>query len=304
MKIKYSIFVISILLFLFSCEEEKEKTPTKLFSTPPSTILTPLTKIDATVNESSGLAFINNKLWTHNDSGNPPHLFQLDIKQPVLTQTKVLHDAINIDWEELAIDDSTLFIGDFGNNGGNRQDLKIYLVPLENFDHDTLKYQKAISFKYEDQNRFDHESYQHNFDCEGMISLNDQLYLFSKNHLNTQSSIYQIAKNDQSGIATKKATFNTKGVITAADLSSDEKVLALLGYKYLEGDIFKSFLWLFYNFEGDDFFGGEHQFIDLLLEEQAEGVVIQDQRLLLISTEAEKGGQGGLWNLDIAGYLK
>ena len=65
-----------------------------------------------------------------------------------------------------------------------------------------------------------------------------------------------------------------------------------------------AFLWVFYDFEGTDFFGGQSTYIDLKLNSQTEGVVFSSPLEVLISTEAENGGKGKLYQLDIGGYVE
>ena len=82
------------------------------------------------------------------------------------------------DWEDLAMDEQFLYIGDFGNNGGNRQDMLVYKVALSQINPSTSNADmtQSLSVQYEDQTTFDNEAYKHNFDCEAMIVLGDSLY--------------------------------------------------------------------------------------------------------------------------------
>ena len=78
------------------------------------------------VDETSGLFFYGGKLWTHNDSGGEPILYALDTSTFDVDQRVTLSNANNVDWEDVCFDGSTVFVGDFGNNMGARDDLKIY----------------------------------------------------------------------------------------------------------------------------------------------------------------------------------
>lgn len=54
--------------------------------------------------------------WVHNDSGNPPAIFAVRKDGSLVREYAVA--APNVDWEDLAADDSGhLFLGDIGNNG-------------------------------------------------------------------------------------------------------------------------------------------------------------------------------------------
>lgn len=80
------------------------------------------------VNETSGLIYWNGGLWTHNDSGNPPELYKLDTLSGQILQTIIISGVQNIDWEDIAQDETHIYIGDFGNNAGNRTDLKVLKI--------------------------------------------------------------------------------------------------------------------------------------------------------------------------------
>ena len=78
--------------------------------------------------ESSGVIFFNNKLISHNDSGNENKLYEIDTISGEVVRTITIDNANNIDWEDIAQDASSIYIGDIGNNNGNRTDLKIYKI--------------------------------------------------------------------------------------------------------------------------------------------------------------------------------
>ena len=82
------------------------------------------------LDETSGLAFFNGKLWTINDSGGLPALYAFDTISGEIVQRITVSNAQNIDWESLAMDADHIYIGDFGNNAGTRDDLVIYKVSL------------------------------------------------------------------------------------------------------------------------------------------------------------------------------
>src|SRR5690554_1024138 len=75
-----------------------------------------ITPVATAVNESSGLIYLNEKLITHNDSGNDAQLFEIDSLTGNVTRTVVINNATITDWEDIAYDDDYIFIGDFGNN--------------------------------------------------------------------------------------------------------------------------------------------------------------------------------------------
>lgn len=71
-------------------------------------------------------------LWVHEDSGGKPTLYALSYKAEILGKLSLL-GVKNNDWEDIAIgpcgDKDCLFVGDFGDNEGTRQDVAILRVP-------------------------------------------------------------------------------------------------------------------------------------------------------------------------------
>jgi hypothetical protein len=71
--------------------------------------------------------------WTLNDSKNEPMLFAVDQQGRSRGRFRV-SNAANVDWESLQLgpgrhDGATLYIGDTGDNKGNRREMVIYRVP-------------------------------------------------------------------------------------------------------------------------------------------------------------------------------
>jgi hypothetical protein len=103
-------------------------------------------------NEISGIELSNifeNKLWAINDSGNGPNLYLLDSETAGILCTYHLPNLTNIDWEDISLGkgffgNSTLYIGDFGNNFLNRSKLRIYLLAEPDYQSDS---EQIVSLK-------------------------------------------------------------------------------------------------------------------------------------------------------------
>jgi len=87
---------------------------------------------DERITESSGVACSRRHdgvLWTHNDSGNPPHLHALDEKGQSRGAFTVT-GAENIDWEDMAAyvadGEAYLLIADVGDNAAARDACRLY----------------------------------------------------------------------------------------------------------------------------------------------------------------------------------
>ncbi|ASW73061.1 hypothetical protein IQ37_14580 [Chryseobacterium piperi] len=183
--------------------------------------------LDDQIRETSGLNFFNGKLYTFNDSGNTPELFEIDkTSGKILNVLKI--NAKNNDWEALTNDGKNFYIGDFGNNTGTRKDLTIYKVP---FPNDSLKNHQvaAISFYYPEQTEFVSKNTRNNFDAEAMIYLNGKLHIFTKEWAAKATSHYiidpEVSENQK---AEKIEAYNTNFVVT--DASYFDQKLYLIGY--------------------------------------------------------------------------
>jgi len=181
------------------------------------------------VQESSGLIYYNNKLITHNDSGNSPQLYELDTLSSQIIRTITINNASNIDWEDITQDESYIYIGDFGNNTGSRQDLTIYRVAKSDFDISNIISAERINFSYEDQTDFS-EMQNSDWDAEAMVDFNDQLLIFTKQWQTNGTVAYSIPKIPGFYSAKNMGFYNVSGLVTGAAYNKFSNVLMLLGY--------------------------------------------------------------------------
>ena len=119
------------------------------------------------------------------------YVFKLSKKPDV--KTVKIENAKNTDWEELAEDETYIYIGDFGNNSGKRKDLVIYRVNKIDLLGERDVTADRIEFDFPEQIDFT-GSGQTNFDCEAMVSIGDSLFLFTKNHGNLKTNLYSLPK--------------------------------------------------------------------------------------------------------------
>lgn len=64
-------------------------------------------------------------LYAHNDSGDRPRVFLLNQKGETVA-TIALKNAYARDWEDMAVGESGVFVGDIGDNIGNRDAVQVY----------------------------------------------------------------------------------------------------------------------------------------------------------------------------------
>ena len=237
--------------------------------------------LDAKIAETSGLIFWDNMFWTHNDNSDI-NLYALDTLYGKIEQQHPLTGISNTDWEEISQDENYIYIGDFGNNSGNRTDLKVYRVAKQGFYGNTLHFD-SICFSYPEQVDFDSESYDSDFDCEAFIVSGDSLYLFTKEWAGNRTTLYSVPKTPGTWDAKRGAVINVNGLITGAVYISDKRVIVLTGYS----EKLKPFLYLLYDFTGTGFFGGNKRKIDLLLPyHQVEAIANTNGTRFFITNEA------------------
>jgi len=252
-------------------------------------ILLPENKISlpTAISETSGIEWINDSIWvTHNDSGNDPILYFLNKKGELKNSIK-LNKTINWDWEDISFDGNEfIYISDLGNNLNTRTNLMIHRFSLKDSSEKTMK------INYSDQ-KFPMQETNRNFDSEAMIFLNDHLYTFTKANSTPYNGICKMYKmNVNDSVQTVNPIDSMllgdegywKNSVTAADLSDDKKKLALLTYKYL---------YLFYDFMGDDFLGGKYMRFLLPEIQQREAVVFDSSENIWMTDENSRLKNGG-----------
>jgi len=233
----------------------------------PVTNYAPLVKatLSSELNEISGLVRAGGYWWCHADSGNPAEFYQILPETGGLPQKVKLKNADNQDWEDIASDGSCLYIGDFGNNKDDRQDLGIYRCPISTIGTDNTESVNDdewafLPFHYLEQTDFSSQPADSVvYDCEAMVFFNGAPHLFTKNRKEGISTHYVVNTTD--GLAIPQETFNTQGLITGASVSPDGKVVMLLGYE-LSG-VPKIFCWLLWDWHDGLFFNGNKRRIEL-----------------------------------------
>jgi hypothetical protein len=180
------------------------------------------------VEETSGLLFLDGKIITHNDSGNAPILYEIDSLSGTILRTISISNATNVDWEDLAEDDTHIFIADIGNNNGNRKDLKIYTILKSDFKESVSVSAEIISFSYEDQTALSNQPNSSNFDAEGIVIYENQILIFSKNWADLKTNVYKIPLTAGSHVASKISSADIQGLITGATYTKDR--FFLTGY--------------------------------------------------------------------------
>ena len=252
--------------------------------------------------ESSGLIYRAwNRIYTHNDSGNPNQLFKIDTLGHLL-KTIVVANAANIDWEDITQDENgNVYIGDFGNNDNNRTNLCIYQIGNpDTLSGDTI-YARRMSFRYASQTMFPPQANKLEYDCESMIFFNDSIHIFSKNRTNPFTGYVKHYKlpvlfNGVVQVISPVDSFycgpgpKDSYYATGAALSPDKSRLVLMSYQRM---------YVFSGFTGSKFFSGNAITIPFSTTAQREGVSFDGNDRIYISDERIAGMLGNLAVLDI-----
>lgn len=276
------IFKILVAVILLSCTQD--------YGT-----LKLQTSLPKKLNEISGLAKQNDKLWMINDSNNSPVVFEYNISEKKITRIHPIKNATNKDWEDLTTDpDGNLYIGDFGNNKNKRKDLVIYKT---NVIH-KQKIEK-IKFTLEDQTKFPPKKKNLNYDIEAFFYLEDSLYLWTRNrssNFDGISKLYKLPATPGTYIAKKIGVFKTctdknDCQITSAAIHNASKKIALLSYNKV---------WIIKNYKEPNFLDGDIIEIKLGHTSQKESIAFKDENTLYIADERSGPIGRNLYSLDIS----
>lgn len=231
--------------------------------------------------ETSGLIFWNDKLWAHNDSEDIK-LYAFSPYNVNNFQSYPLTGVLNNDWEEISQDNKYIYIGDFGNNSGNRTNLKILRIDKSSLIASSPLID-TISFSYSAQTDFNPPgANKTDFDCEAFILTTDSIYLFTKEWISKKTSIYSLPKNPGNYVARYNYSIDVQGLITGAIYMESKKLIALSGYS----EILQPFVYLLYDFKEHDFHRGNKRKINTdLLFHQVEGITTTDGLIYFLSNE-------------------
>jgi len=178
--------------------------------------------------EISGSIWVDGTLWVLADGGNAAKLYSIDTATGSIKDSTTFQNASNIDWEELTLNNTSVFIGDFGNNRGQRRNLRVF-----RFDRLQLGQQDVfcdtISFSYAEQTDFANNPFTI-YDCEAMIAFEDSLILFSKSWADLACRVYAIPTKPGSYTTRYLQTLQPGKLVTGACTFSNKVVLCCYGY--------------------------------------------------------------------------
>ncbi len=241
--------------------------------------------LPTTLNESSGAIFFNGKIISHNDSGNDNFLYELDTISGSITRTITINNATNVDWEDITQDDTSIYIGDIGNNSGDRTDLKIYKINKTDYLNSTNISSEVISFNYSDQTDFTSNPNNTEWDSEALINIDTNLILLTKNWITGITKSYSIPKNSGTyAVSPMTSTLTSGGLITGASYNELTGKIYSVGYD----SFLQPFVWISDGFSSNDIFSGTNTQIPLtdLGLEQIEAITYVGTNRYFITSES------------------
>ncbi|MCU7619219.1 hypothetical protein NZ698_18730 [Chryseobacterium sp. PBS4-4] len=288
----YILYAICSLVFI-GCNPKTEKvqatedTLKKEFSLPKK------------LKEVSGMALSQDQkmIWAIEDAGNKNVVYGLN-RQGELTTDVLVENAENNDWEDITKDAAgNIYIGDFGNNENDRQNLSILKLDLKTDSQKSTKVIQTTKFHYEGQTEFPPKKSNLLYDCEAFVEKDGSFYLFTKNRskgFDGTFLIFQIPNKEGDFEAKLVGKLKLEGsysdaAITSATINSKNEIV-LLNHKNIN---------VLSGFTATDFSSAKIQKISLNHNSQKEAVVFVDDKTLLIADEKDKKTGGNVYQFSL-----
>ena len=270
------IYVIFFLIVLFSCVEqvsiERQFLPLE-------------------INETSGLEYYNKNFLTHNDSGGKPILYEFNKDGKIVSEHSINNCGVNNDWEDITADNENIYVANSGNNFGTRENLAVLVLDKEN----NFKCKGLIQFRYKRQNNFESRN-RHPYDSEGLISVDDELIIFSKDREDLITELYSLPKIPGDYEIEPLYSYQVNSLITGADYSKELKLVALVGYDFAGNQ----FLYTIKDFERNNLDNSKlRKFKIPVGKAQIEAIKIINESSFWITSEDEGNGFPRLFNFKI-----
>lgn len=148
------------------------------------------------INEISGAvaSYRHNVLWVEEDSGNPERLYAVGPAGKTYANIHVLN-ATNRDWEDIALANGRIWIGDIGSR---RNDIQIYWFPEPRLGRTSVR-AKVLRLRYE-------HAAQHNAEAMFVDGRSHSLYIVTKERSVWAGYVYRVSVKGIKGSVTYPPT--------------------------------------------------------------------------------------------------
>jgi len=283
-----------LAFFLLSCNPKAQDSASKTQED-----LTTEFALPKKLKEVSGIALSQDQkmIWAIEDAGNKNVVYGLN-RQGVLVADVLVENAENNDWEDITKDaDGSIYIGDFGNNDNERQNLSILKLDLKNESQKSTNVIQTTKFHYQGQTEFPPKKSDLLYDCEAFVEKDGSFYLFTKNRskgFDGSFLVFQIPNKEGNFEAKLIGKLKLEGgyndaAITSATINSKNQIV-LLTHKNIH---------VLSGFTANDFNSAKIQKISLNHNSQKEAIVFVDDKTLLIADEKDKKTGGNVYQFSL-----
>jgi len=240
-------------------------------------------RLDGTLSENSGLLWMDGHFWTFNDSGGEAALYQVDPESGEVIRKTVIRQAVNVDWEDIAMDDSFIYVADVGNNSHARDTLVIYRIKRSSVltGDPEIDFQDLITLTFAEELVLSPKGLS-SLDCEALLTRHDSLYLFTKDWVERSTSVYVFPAEAGHHHLQPRYRYELDMLVTGADIDPETREVALVGHRNYMPVVIK------YDYESDPgriSCGGRARYYPLRIGRQVEGICFDEAGNLFLSSE-------------------
>ncbi|MBO6794948.1 MAG: hypothetical protein JJ895_13640 [Balneolaceae bacterium] len=243
-------------------------------------------RIDAPArNEVSGIIKsqkLEGVFWVHGDSGTPDKIYAINVDGELIAgddyRGAEVKGAGNSDWEDMAYSASgNLIIGEIGNNCECRDDLKVIVIEEPSPEDDEVDVIAEYYFSYPKRNDLLGKLMRSNYNAEAIFEFGGEIYILTKQSSKTMLFHLENPQNQQQHELTLIESMETEHYVTAADISPDQKYLAVLTYDQI----------MVFEPTGDQFFSSTYKTAFLENTKQIESVTFDGDDLIIAEEEGQ-----------------
>jgi hypothetical protein len=188
------------------------------------------------IGECSGIVWLGGAFFVHNDSGDEPVLYRSTTPDFSAAEVLPLPGAVAIDWEDIAVLDGDLLIGDIGDNRRERSHLVLYRAryqPPAEGRSGSLRLVAAYPYRYPDQPH----------DAEALVVIGERVHIISKARGESLTHLYVFdSLRDSTSLGPGEVNIprlaasleiGEEEQVTAGDFHEDSQTLVLLTYTHI-----------------------------------------------------------------------